>query len=79
VAPPVENNADLFLNSIAPKNFIVGGGLFVHHSFIRATLAWDSFGEKNGPPDFPTFKVRIMKYRTKNGKTGIPAPEDWSP
>ena len=86
VAPPVGNNDDFIerqclhflLKKIAlsfltpyPPEFIAGSGFFVPHSFLRATLAWDSFGEKNSTPDFPTFKAKIMKYRSKNGKTEI--------
>ena len=43
--------------------------MVVRHSFLWATLAWDSFAEKNGTADFPTFKAEIIKYRSKNGKT----------
>ncbi|HBE79927.1 MAG TPA: hypothetical protein DDW65_19430 [Firmicutes bacterium] len=67
----IEPGAPFLFKLHSPQNFIVGGGFFVRHSFLPTTLAWDSFGEKNGTADFQTFKAKIMKYRSKNGKTEI--------
>ncbi len=67
----IEPGAPFLFKLHSPQNYIVGGGFFVRHSFLPTTLAWDSFAEKNGTPDFPTFKAKIMKYRSKNGKTEI--------
>jgi putative restriction endonuclease len=47
----------------------VGGGFFVRHSFLPLSLAWDSFQQKNGAPDFLTFRKSILKYRERSGKT----------
>ncbi len=66
VVSPVENNVDFFewqclhfllktpflFKLHSPQNFFGIVGLFVRHSFLQATLAWDSFGEKNGAADF---------------------------
>jgi putative restriction endonuclease len=52
----------------SPLNYIVGGGFFVRHSFLPLTLAWDAFGEKNGTPDYLTFRTAILKYRSRKGK-----------
>ena len=36
---------ELFLLKLhSPNNFIVGGGHFVRHSPLPASLAWDAFG-----------------------------------
>ena len=67
----IEPGAPFLFKLHSPQNFIVGGGFFVRHSFLSTTLAWDSFGEKNSTHDFSTFKAKIMKYRSKNGKTEI--------
>ncbi len=32
-----------------PENFIAGGGFFAHASLLDSRMAWDAFGEKNGP------------------------------
>lgn len=32
----------------SPKNVIVGGGFFVSHTPLPTSLAWDTFGIKNG-------------------------------
>ncbi len=69
VAPPVENNADSFLNSISPRTLSLSSAFLSIIPFYQTNLAWDSFGEKNGTPDFLAFKAKIMKYRSKNGKT----------
>jgi putative restriction endonuclease len=46
-----------------PENFIVGGGFFAHFSLVPARLAWESFGIKNGAPDFDQMWLRIARYR----------------
>ena len=51
----------------SPDNFIVGGGFFVRHSFLPLSLAWDSFGSKNGAPDYKTFRSSILRYREQKG------------
>jgi Predicted restriction endonuclease len=67
----IEPGAPFLFKLHSPQNFIVGGGFFVRHSFLPLSLAWDSFGIKNGTSDFQTFKNQIFKYRAKNGKTEI--------
>lgn len=54
----------LFLFKLhSPDNFIVGGGHFVRHSALPASLAWEAFGEKNGVRSFDALIQRIRKYR----------------
>jgi putative restriction endonuclease len=58
---------ELFLFKLhSPKNFIVGGGHFVRHSALPASLAWDAFGEKNGTNSFAELRARIRKYRRED-------------
>jgi putative restriction endonuclease len=47
----------------SPYNFIVGGGFFTHASILPVSLAWDSFGEKNGVSSFAEMRRRVEHYR----------------
>lgn len=49
-----------------PRNFIVGGGYFVRHSFLPVSLAWKAFGKSNGVGSIAEFMDRIRKYRRDN-------------
>lgn len=64
----VEQYAPFLFKLHSPYNYIVGGGFFVRHSFLPLSLAWDSFQQKNGAPDYLTFRTEIMKYRERSGK-----------
>lgn len=67
----IEPNAPFLFKLHSPQNYIVGGGFFVRHSLLPISLAWDSFGQKNGTTDYQAFKTKILKYRSRNGKTEI--------
>ena len=55
---------ELFLFKLhSPDNFIVGGGVFAHASLLPVSLAWDSFGIKNGATTIVEMRARIEKYR----------------
>jgi len=47
----------------SPDDFIVGGGFFQHFSLAPVSLAWESFGEKNGAASFGEMRRRVEKYR----------------
>jgi putative restriction endonuclease len=47
----------------SPNDFIVGGGLFGHHSLLPVSLAWAAFEEKNGAQTIEEMKARIARYR----------------
>lgn len=47
----------------SPRNFVVGGGFFVHFSFLPTSLAWETFGPANGARMLAEMRVRIEKYR----------------
>jgi putative restriction endonuclease len=63
---------ELFLFKLhAPRQFIVGGGYFAHFSpGVPATLAWQSFGEKNGAASFEEMLARISRYRKEPTRLG---------
>jgi putative restriction endonuclease len=50
----------------SPKNFIVGGGHFVRHSPLPASLSWDAFGEKNGVGSYRELLARVRRYRRQD-------------
>ena len=57
----------------APHNVIAGGGFFEHYTDLPISLAWDSFGEKNGARSLAEVRQSIARLRRDN-----PAPwEDY--
>ena len=51
----------------APYRVIAGGGFFVHSTLLPLSLAWESFGEKNGVASFKALSDRISAYRKGKG------------
>jgi putative restriction endonuclease len=47
----------------APKNYIVGGGVFAYATALPTSLAWEAFGTKNGAQTLVEMRTRIAKYR----------------
>ena len=47
----------------SPEDYIVGGGFFIHFSFLPYTLAWETFQEKNGVATLEAMRRRIEHYR----------------
>src|SRR6266446_2981685 len=57
-------SGELFLFKLhAPKNFIIGGGVFAYASNLPCSLAWSAFGEANGATSLTEMRIRIQKYR----------------
>jgi putative restriction endonuclease len=55
---------ELFLFKLhAPRNYIVGGGLFTYANVLPCSLAWQAFSEANGASNLPEMRKRIAKYR----------------
>ena len=74
----------------APHNAIAGGGFFIRYTTLPLTVAWSTFGVKNGTPDFETFAAKIRQYRSDDApnpaigcviltRPFFFAPEDWVP
>lgn len=64
------NPGELFLFKLhSPKNFIVGGGVFLRHAFLPVSLAWQAFAEKNGTPNYYSFRESILRYRKVDPRT----------
>jgi putative restriction endonuclease len=57
-------SGEMFLFKLhAPRNAIVGGGIFAHASVMPCSLAWSSFGEANGAHSAQEMRARIARYR----------------
>jgi putative restriction endonuclease len=55
---------ELFLFKLhAPRNVIVGGGVFAHANTMPWSLAWTTFGEANGARSAQEMRARIARYR----------------
>lgn len=55
---------ELFLFKLhAPRNYIVGGGIFVHSTILPCSLAWETFGEANGAKSEQDMRKIIIQYR----------------
>src|SRR3984957_20814341 len=47
----------------APRNLIVGGGIFAYANALPCSLAWEAFREANGAQSFREMRIRIARYR----------------
>ena len=55
---------ELFLFKLhAPRNVIVGGGVFAYSNALPCSLAWSAFGEANGAHSAEEMRMRISRYR----------------
>lgn len=55
---------ELFLFKLhAPRNVIVGGGIFAYANALPCSLAWQAFGEANGARSSQEMRARIARYR----------------
>lgn len=55
---------ELFLFKLhAPRNVIVGGGVFAYANSLPCSLAWAAFGEANGARSAQEMRARIVRYR----------------
>lgn len=61
---------ELFLFKLhAPRNFIVGGGVFAYANVLPVSLAWAAFGQANGATTLLEMRQRIEKYRRGKGQS----------
>ena len=55
---------ELFLFKLrAPRNAIVGGGVFAHATTMPLSLAWEAFGKANGTSSLNEMRERIARLR----------------
>src|SRR6202051_1600173 len=55
---------EMFLFKLhAPRNVIVGGGIFAYANALPCSLAWAAFGEANGARSAQEMRRRIARYR----------------
>jgi putative restriction endonuclease len=50
----------------SPRDYIVGGGVFVHANTMPCSLAWRAFGIGNGARTEAEMRQRILQYRSMN-------------
>lgn len=70
----IDPGAPFFLRLKRPTYAIAGFGFFAHWHLVSIHEAWALFGEKNGAPDFETFRRHIAAFRGTD-----PAAADASP
>jgi putative restriction endonuclease len=55
---------EMFLFKLhAPRNVIVGGGIFAYANALPCSLAWEAFREANGANSAQEMRARIARYR----------------
>src|SRR5436189_2443567 len=55
---------EMFLFKLhAPRNVIVGGGIFAYATALPWPLAWEAFKEANGARSAHEMRARIARYR----------------
>jgi HNH endonuclease len=55
---------EMFLFKLhAPRNVVVGGGIFAYANALPCSLAWSAFGEANGARSAQEMRARIARYR----------------
>jgi putative restriction endonuclease len=60
---------ELFLFKLrAPRNFIVGGGVFARADILPTSLAWDMFGVSNGAASLPEMRERTYDTAEADGR-----------
>jgi len=59
----IQPGAPFFFKLKKPHYAIAGYGYFARSSAVPAWLAWESFEDKNGAPDYGSFLSRIEKYQ----------------
>jgi putative restriction endonuclease len=61
---------EIFFFKLKKPNYAVAGfGVFARHTVLPAWLAWESFKEANGAPDFDSMRHRIEKYRSTSERS----------
>lgn len=62
----LERGQPLLFKLKRPDNAIVGGGFYEHYSELPISLAWQSFGEKNGASSLAEIRSRTALLRRDN-------------
>ena len=66
--PAFKKQLELFLFKLhSPLNYIVGGGYFVTYTNLPISLAWETFGEKNGVSSYSELRAIILAYKKSHG------------
>jgi putative restriction endonuclease len=68
--PAFKKQLELFLFKLhSPLNYIVGGGYFITYTNLPISLAWETFGEKNGVASYVELRNIILAYKKSHGRS----------
>jgi len=59
----LQPGAPFLLKLKSPYSAIAGVGFFSSHTFLPITVAWDTFGNRNGCATFEQLRIKILAYR----------------
>jgi len=59
----LDSGAPFLFKLKAPLNVIGGIGFFSSHTFLPISVAWDTFGNRNGCDTYEEFKRKIISYK----------------
>ena len=65
----VEPGGPVFFRLKAPTRAIAGFGFFAASARMSVSMAWEVFGDRNGDPDFASFRRRLNGYAIDSAAT----------
>jgi putative restriction endonuclease len=65
----LQRGAPFLFKLKSPLNAIGGIGFFSSHTFLPMSIAWDTFGNRNGCSTYKEFSRMILNYRTDKQNT----------
>lgn len=65
----LQSGAPFLFKLKSPLNAIGGIGFFSSHTFLPMSIAWDTFGNRNGCSTYKEFSRMILNYRTDKQNT----------
>src|SRR5688572_12941050 len=54
----------IFFKLKSPRNAIGGFGYFIHYTSLPISMAWQTYGEKNGARSYPLLHETIRRLRS---------------
>ena len=65
----LQSGAPFLFKLKSPLNAIGGIGFFSSHTFLPISIAWDTFGNRNGCGTYKEFSRMVLNYRTDKQNT----------
>lgn len=60
----LQPGAPFLLKLKSPYSVIAGVGFFSSHTFLPISVAWDTFGNRNGCATLEQLRIKILAYRS---------------